>query len=115
MHRFDTTDVRVRRILYRYHNRCHSGEIWLAFQTARGILLMEQSGRPDDGILLGEVQTQIINGKFQDRIVPIVERSDEELQQRRRQTEAHKEYRTELYRRYSWTERLRDLGVKLRW
>ena len=40
---FDTSDVRVRWALYRYHNRRHDGEVWLAFQTPRGIHLMEQS------------------------------------------------------------------------
>ncbi len=107
---FDISDPGVRWRLYVYHNRSHDGEIWLAFQTPRGILLMEQSGRwPDDSVLLGEVQTRIIDGKFVDRIVPIVERSDTELQRMREQAEAHRAYRAELYRRYSFRERLEDL------
>jgi hypothetical protein len=108
--KFDTDDARIRWMLYRYHNRCHDGEIWLAFETPNGVALREQSDRwPDGGVLLGEVQTRIINGGFEDRIVPIVERSEGELQRRREQVEAHRAYRTELYRRYSLAERLEDL------
>jgi len=108
---FDMSDPGVRWRLYFYHNRSHDGEIWLAFQTpCRGILLMEQSGRwPDGSMLLGEVRTQMVDGKFEDRIVPIVERSDQELQRMREQAEAHRAYRAELYRRYSFRERLEDL------
>jgi hypothetical protein len=96
---FDTGDVRVRWMFYRYHNRCHDGEIWLAFQTTRGILLMEQSERWPDGVLLGEVQTRIVADKFEDCIVPVAERSETELQRMREQAEAHKAYRAALWRR----------------
>ena len=74
---------------------------------------MEQSGRwPDDSKLLGEVRTRIINDEFVHDIVPLQERSDEELQRMQQQTEEHKAYRSELYRRYSFTERLADLNGK---
>lgn len=110
-HNFDMRDVRVRRMLYHYHNRRHDGEIWYAFLTPNGVAIMEQSSRwPDDSALLGEVQTQTVNGEFLDEVVPIVERSDEELQRMTKQTEEHKAYRVELYKRYSWAERLKDLG-----
>lgn len=72
---FDTTDVWVRWRLYVYHNRCHDGEVWLAFKTAQGLVLLEQNERWPDGLLLGEIQTRMRNGEFEDRIVPIVERS----------------------------------------
>jgi len=107
---FDTGDVRVRWMLYRYHNRCHDGEIWFVFSTPSGVVLTEQSGKWPDGVLLGEVQTRIVNGKFEDRIVPIMERSEQELQRRRLQTDRHKTYRAELWKRYSWAERLEDLA-----
>jgi hypothetical protein len=111
--KFDMSDVRVRWQLYRYHNRSHDGEVWLALQTGRGILLMEQSGRwPDDSKLLGEVRTRIINDEFVHDIVPLQERSDEELRRMQQQTEEHKAYRSELYKRYSFTERLADLNGK---
>ncbi len=76
--------------------------------------MTEKSGlcsqpRPN-GVLLGEVRTRIVNGKFEDRIVPIVERSEQELQRRRLQTDRHKAYRAELWKRYSWAERLEDLA-----
>ena len=81
------------------------------FSTPSGVVLTEQSGKfPEDGWLLGEVQTRIVNGKFEDRIVPIVERSEQELQRRRLQTDRHKTYRAELWKRYSWAERLEDLA-----
>src|SRR5271169_6249555 len=95
---FDSDDVRVRWMLYRYHNRRHDGEVWLAFQTPTGLLLMEQSEKwpdPENSTLLGEVQTRIVNSKFEDRIVPIVERSTEELRRMKGQTEDHKAYRAE--------------------
>src|SRR5882757_5897446 len=57
--KFDMSDVRVRWQLYRYHNRCHNGEVWLVFSTSNVVRLMEQSGRfPDDSVLLGEVRTR---------------------------------------------------------
>jgi ketol-acid reductoisomerase len=62
-------------------------------------------------VLPGEVQTKIVNGKFEDRIVLIVQRSEAELQRRRQQTEEHKAYRAELYKRYSLKERLEDLTL----
>jgi|SRR5258705_9574000 len=98
--------------LYYFHNRKHRGEVWLAFQTPTGLLLMEQSDKwPDDSILLGEIQTQSINGEFVDEIVPIVARSDEELERMRQQTEEHKAYRAKLYKQYPIAERLKDLGA----
>ena len=103
-------DVRIRWLLHVYHNRRHDGEIWLAFNTPGGLLLMEQSGRwPDDSILLGEIRTRIINDDFVDDIVPLQERSDEQLQQMRQQTEEHKARRARLYNCYLVKERIRDL------
>jgi hypothetical protein len=110
-HNFDMSDLRVRRMLYHYHNRRHDGEIWFAFLTPTGVTITEQSNRwPDDSVLLGEVETRMTAGKFEDRIVPIVARSEAELEHRRQQTEEHTAYRAELYRRYSWGERVKDLG-----
>jgi len=111
--KFDMSDVRVRWQLYRYNNRRHDGEVWLVFSTTNGIMLMEQSGRwPDDSKLLGEVRTRIINDEFVHDIVPLQERSHEEMQRMQQQTVEHKAYRSELYKRYSFTERLADLNGK---
>jgi hypothetical protein len=108
--KFDMSDVLVRWKLYRYHNRSHDGEIWLAFSTPSGLLLMEQNSRwPDDSKLLGEVRTRIFNEEFVHDIVPLQERSDQELQRMREQAEEHKRYRVELYRRYSLAQRIADL------
>ena len=75
-------------------------------------MLMEHSDRfPDDSVLLGEVQTRIVNDGFEDRIVPIVERSETELQHRQEQAEEHKAYRAQLYKQYPIAERLKDLGA----
>src|SRR6266481_5822986 len=100
--KFDMSDVRVRWMLYRYHNRSHNGEIWLALQTDKGIVLMERTGeRPHGSKLLGEIRTRMVDGRFVDDIIPLQERSDDELQQMRQQAEKHKVHRAELYRRYS--------------
>jgi hypothetical protein len=108
--KFDMSDVRVRWQLYRYRNRSHDGEVWLALQIGQGVLLMEQSGKwPDDSKLLGEVRTRLVNDEFVHDIVPLQERSDEEVQRMQQQTEEHKAYRLELYKRYSLAERLADL------
>jgi len=81
-------------MLYRYHNRRHDGEIWYLFSTPNGVVLMEQCCKWSDySELLGEVRTRIIKDEFVDEIVPIVERSDEELRQMRQQTVEHKKYR----------------------
>jgi hypothetical protein len=97
-------------MLYYYYNRRHRGEIWLAFRTPRGITLQEQTGKaPEDGVLLGEVETRVVDGKFENRIVPVRERSEEELRRRRQQADRHKAYRAELYRRYPLAERMADL------
>jgi hypothetical protein len=97
--------------LYYFHNRKHRGEVWLAFQTPTGLLLMEQSGKwPDDSVLMGEMQSRVINGEFVDEIVPVVERSDEELERMQQQTQEHKAYRADLYKQYPIAERLKDLG-----
>ncbi|SRR6266446_1154970 len=109
--RFDMSDVRVRWQLYHYHNRSHDGEIWFALQTAKGILLVEQTDEwPEGSQLLGEIRTRMVEGRFVDDIIPLQERSDEELQQMRQQAEEHKVHRAELYRRYSLEERIRDLS-----
>lgn len=111
--RFDMSDVRVRWQLYRYNNRRHDGEIWLVFSTPNGVMLMEQSGRfPDDSGLLGEVRTRIIKDEFVHDIVPLQERSDEELQRMQQRTEEHKAYRLELYKQYWFKGRLEDFNGK---
>jgi hypothetical protein len=112
---FDTTDVRVRWQLYRYHNRSHDGEIWLAFRTPTGILLMEQNGRwpePEGSELLGEVRTRVIEGKFVDDIIPLQERNPAELARLQVQAMTHKLFRAELYKRYSLAERVANLDRK---
>jgi ribonucleotide reductase alpha subunit len=55
--------------------------------------------------ILGEAEYR--TGEF--HIVPIRERSPEELVRKAEQAEEHKKYRQELYRRYSLEARLADL------
>ena len=110
----DESNPRISLALYYFHNRRHDGEIWLAFQTPTGLLLMEQSGKwpdPNGSVLLGEIEFQAVKGVFEDRIIPFRERSAEELRERARQTAEHKAYRKRLYQLYSIKERLEDLGA----
>jgi hypothetical protein len=109
------SDVQVRWQLYRYHNRSHRGEIWLAFRTAAGILLMEETGQwpePERSQLLGEIRTQIVDGEFVDDIVPLQQRGPEEQARLQDQAMEHRRYRAGLYRSYSLTERFADLNRK---
>jgi hypothetical protein len=110
----DKSNPRVSWALYYFHNRKHDGEVWLAFQTPTGLLLMEQSDKwpdPEVSVLVGEIESQIVNGVFVDRIIPLREKSAEELRERARQTTEHKAYRKRLYQQYSIKERLKDLGA----
>jgi hypothetical protein len=112
---FDMTDVRIRRMLYRYHNRAHDGEIWLAFRTPTGILLMEQNGQwpeSEGSKLLGEVRTRLIGGEFVDDIIPLQHRNAADLAGLHEQAKTHRRYRAELYKRYPLLERLEDLNRK---
>jgi hypothetical protein len=109
--RFDMSDVRVRWQLYRYHNRSHNGEIWLALQTDKGIVLMERTGeRPHGSKLLGEIRTRIVEGEFVDDIIPLQQRSPAELARMHERAMQHRRYRAELCRRYSLAERIADLN-----
>jgi hypothetical protein len=56
---FDTNDRLVRWRLYVYNNRRHGREIWLAWQTARGLVLAEQSVRVDGELFCEEVAERI--------------------------------------------------------
>lgn len=91
-----------------YNNRRHDGEIWLAWKTARGLVLAEQSAKVD-GELLGEIRTRMIDGEYVHDIVPLQERDAVDLGMIARQAEEHKRCRQELYRRYSIEARIRDL------
>lgn len=104
--KFDMTNVWVRWALYKYHNRRHDGEIWFAYKSPRGVLLTTDLRERD---FLGEVRTRIIDGKFVDDIVPFRLRTRRELEVLARQTEMHKRYRAELYKRYPLEERMKDL------
>jgi hypothetical protein len=109
---FDLSNRWVRWALYRYRIRSHDGEIWIAFRTPSGVLLMEQNGKwpePEGSELLGEVRTRVIEGKFVDDIIPLPERNQAELARLHEQTTTHKRYRAELYKRYSLAERVADL------
>ena len=111
--KFDMSDVRVRWMLYRYHNRSHNGEIWLALQTDKGIVLMERTGeRPHGSKLLGEIRTRIVEGEYVDDIIPLQQRSPAELARMHEQAMAHRRYRAELYSSYSLTGRIANLKNK---
>jgi hypothetical protein len=83
----------------RIYDLSHDGEIWLAWNTARGLVLAEQSAQVD-GELLGEIRTRVIDGDYVHDIVPVQERDAVELALRARQTEEHNAYRARLYRQY---------------
>jgi len=56
--------------------------------------------------LLGEAEYHD-NGEV--HILPLRERTPEELAVMAKQTEEHKKYRQELYKRYSFADRIKDL------
>jgi hypothetical protein len=109
---FDTTNRWVRWMLYVYNNRRHDGEIWLAVRQSGRMFLVEQTACPGDAEVLGEVRTRIVAGEFIHDIGPLQQRSAEESRRMRQQAEEHKAYRAELYKQYSFTERLADLSGK---
>jgi hypothetical protein len=74
--------------------------------------LVEQTACPGDAEVFGEVRTRMINGEYVHDIVPLQQRSAKESRRMRQQAEEHKAYRAELYKRYSFTERLADLSGK---
>jgi hypothetical protein len=95
--------------LYRYHNRRLDGEIWYAVSTPNDLMLIEQNDRiPDGGVLLGEIYTRIVDDKFVDTVVPLKDRTPEEMRRRKRATERHRQRRLEWWRRYSFAERVID-------
>jgi hypothetical protein len=98
--KFDMTNRGVRWCLYVYNNRRHDGEIWFAYKSPHGVMLTTELREND---LLGEVRTRFIDGKFVHDIVPF------RLEVLARQTEMHKRFRAELYKRYSFEERAKDL------
>jgi hypothetical protein len=110
--KFDTTNPWVRWMLHVYNNRRHDGEIWLAVHQKGRMFLVEQSKCPDDADVLGEVRTRLVAGESIHDIVPLQQRSAEESRRMRQQAEEHKAYRAELYKRYSFRERLADLSGK---
>jgi hypothetical protein len=108
---FDLADVRVRLALHHFHNRRHDGEVWLWVRHLGRTFPVEQSQCPKDAEVLGEIESKIVGDGFVDKIVPLRQRTRAEIERMRAQTKAHKAYRAECYRRYSLTERVKDLGV----
>jgi hypothetical protein len=106
---FDMADRWVRWMLHVHHNRRLDGEIWLAVQRRGRMFCVEQTACPDDVEVLGEVITRFINDEFVADIVPLQQRSADELTKMAQQAERHRQYRQECYRRYSIENRVRDL------
>jgi hypothetical protein len=107
---FDTTNKWVCWMLHVYNNRRYDGEIWLAAQRKGRMFCVEQSKCPDDAEVLGEIKPEIRDGKYHFEIVPLQQRSADELTKMAQQAERHRQYRQECYRRYSLSERIKDLG-----
>jgi len=106
---FDLTNRWVRWMLYVYNNRRYDGEIWLAVRQHGRVFCVEQSKCPDDAETLGEVKSEIIDGHYYHEIVPRQQMSADGLTKMAQQTERHRQYRHECYRRYSLEERIQNL------
>jgi hypothetical protein len=106
------SDFGTRWNLYRLRNNVFDGEIVLAFllPTGKMAFTIGDDKFPENGSLLGELEWKVVGDTFVDEIVPLRERSADEMEQRRQQTEAHKAYRAECWRRYSMEQRVKDLG-----
>jgi len=107
---FDTTNPWVRWMLHVYNNRRFDGEIWLAVRQQGRMFLVEQNNCHGDVEVLGEVRTRLIDSEYVHDIVPHQKRSADELTNLSQQVERHQQHRQECYRRYSLSERVRDLG-----
>jgi hypothetical protein len=106
----DARDIRVRLALHHFHNRSHRGEVWLWVRHDGREFPVEQSACPQGAEIFGEIESRVVGDRFVDKIVAVRQHSAAEIARRRKQTEAHKAYRTECYRRYSFTKRIEDLG-----
>ncbi len=91
------------RAVHYFANRHHRGEIWYAFWDSEGRTRFTMDKNTPG--MFGEAEYH--NGEIQ--ILPPRERTSEELAAMAKQTEEHKKYRQELYRRYSFEARLADL------
>jgi hypothetical protein len=67
---------------------------------------------PRDAEVFGEIESKIVGDRFVDKIVPVRQRSADEIARMRAQADEHKEDRAKLYKKYSFAERLRDLSGK---
>jgi hypothetical protein len=76
------------------------------YKSPHGVMLTTELREND---LLCEVRTRFIDGKFVHDIVPFRLRTRRELEVLARQTEMHKRFRAELYKWYSFEERVKDL------
>jgi hypothetical protein len=107
--RFDMTDIGVRRALFHFHNRCHRGEVWLWVRHLGRTFPVEQSQCPKDAEVFGEIESKIVGDWFVDQIVPLRQRTRAEIERMRLQTEEHRRYRAECWRRYSIVDRITDM------
>ncbi len=110
---FDYRDEWDHRAVYHMTNRIHDGEVWLAYRDEQGRLrFTSQTKIPAACELLGEIECVTLeDGRYEFDIKPVQERDAVELGLRARRAEAHKAYRQELYKRYSFADRLRDLST----
>lgn len=97
------------RMLYSWHNHRYDGEVYLAFMTSDGLRLVEQHDKFPAGVILGEFESDVVDGKFVYEILPVRERTAEEQEKLAQQVEAHRQYRAECWRRYSIADRIADL------
>jgi hypothetical protein len=93
----------------RTFDACSFAEIWLAVRQQGRMFLVEQTACPDDVEVLGEVITRFINDEFVADIVPLQQRSADELTKMAQQAERHRQYRQECYGQFSLEERIRNL------
>ncbi len=91
------------RAVYYFADRHHRGEIWYAFWDSEGCIQLTLDKNTLG--MLGEAEHH--NDEI--HILPLRERTPEELAAMAKQTEEHKKYRQELYRWYSFEARLADL------
>jgi hypothetical protein len=113
----DTSNEWTRYALYVVNNRRHDGQVVLVWKNPSpegqryGFTFHddEKGHRFESWELLGELDIRVENGEFVYEVTPVQERDAVDLAMRAHQTELHKAYRQELYKRYSLTNRLKDL------
>jgi hypothetical protein len=108
---FNTTkDVATRWMLHVWQNRRLDGEVWLVVvREDRDLRLIRDDELEPPDQVYGELESEVVGDRFVYTIVPVRQRHPAEIERMRAKTEAHKAYRAECYRRYSFTKRIEHL------